>query len=80
MTGDLKGKRLLVGIKQSTEAVQQNKVEIAYVAKDAAEFIREPFENLCREKQIHIHYFDTKQQLGRACGIDVGATCVVVLI
>ena len=80
MNGDLKGKRLLVGIKQSTEAVTQNKVSAAYVAKDAADFIRMPFENLCREKQIPIHYYDTKQQLGRACGIDVGATCVVVLI
>lgn len=80
MTGDLKGKRFLVGIKQSTEALNQNRVAAAYVAKDAAACIREPFEALCREKQIEIHYYDTKQQLGRACGIDVGATCVVVLI
>lgn len=80
MDSDLKGKRLLIGIKQSTEAVQQNKASAAYVAKDAAAHIREPFENLCKDKQLPLHYFDTKQQLGRACGIDVGATCVVVLI
>ncbi|MBR7163388.1 MAG: ribosomal L7Ae/L30e/S12e/Gadd45 family protein [Clostridia bacterium] len=80
MDSDLKGKRLLIGIKQSTQAVQQNTVESVYVAKDAAVHIREPFEALCKDKQLPIHYFDTKQQLGRACGIDVGATCVVVLI
>ena len=80
MDNDLKGKRLLIGIKQSTEAVSNGKVSSAYVAKDAAPHIREPFEALCKDKQLPVHYFDTKQQLGRACGIDVGATCVVVLI
>lgn len=80
MENDLKGKSLLIGVKQSTEAVNQGKVKEAYVAQDAAAFIREPFESLCKEKQLPVHYFDTKQQLGRACGIDVGATCVVVLI
>ena len=80
MDNDLKGKRLLIGIKQSTEAVLNGKVSAAYVAKDAAPHIREPFEALCKDKQLPTHYYDTKQQLGRACGIDVGATCVVVLI
>ncbi len=80
MDGDLKGQRLFIGIKQSTEAVTTGQVAKAYVAQDAAPHVREPFESLCREKLVPITYFDTKQQLGRACGIDVGATCAVVLI
>jgi len=77
---DLKSRRTYVGLKQSTEAVAAGEVETAYVAKDADPRVREPFEDLCKEKNVPVVYFDTKQQLGRACGIDVGATCVVVLI
>ncbi len=80
MDGDLKGERLFIGIKQSTTALLNNQVKKAFIAQDSAPFIREPFEDLCKEKQIPVTYFDTKQQLGRACGIDVGAACAVVLI
>jgi len=77
---DLKSRRTYVGLKQSTEAVLAGEVEKAYVAKDADPKVREPFVLLCNEKNVPVIYYDTKQQLGRACGIDVGATCVVVLI
>ena len=80
MDGDLKSQQILIGMNQCTEAVAVGKVKKAYVAKDAAAHVREPFENLCTEHDIPITYYDTKQQLGRACGIDVGATCVVVLL
>ncbi len=80
MDGDFKGERLFIGIKQSTEALLNNQVKKAFIAQDTVPPIREPFEDLCREKQIPVTYFDTKQQLGRACGIDVGAACAVVLI
>ncbi len=80
MDGDIKSQQLLIGVKQCTEAVATEKVAKAYIARDADAPVREPFEDLCREKSVPITYFDTKQQLGRACGIDVGAACAVVLI
>ncbi|MBQ9915521.1 MAG: ribosomal L7Ae/L30e/S12e/Gadd45 family protein [Clostridia bacterium] len=80
MDGDLKSQQILIGMNQSTEAVATGKVQKAYVAKDAAPHIREPFESLCTKHNVPITYYETKQQLGRACGIDVGATCVVVLL
>ncbi len=79
MDSDLKGQHLLIGMKQSTEAVRSGLVLKAYVASDAAPHIRQPFEELCKSQQIPMTYFDTKQQLGRTCGIDVGATCAVIL-
>lgn len=79
MDSDLKGQSLFIGIKQCTEAVSADTAQKAYVAQDTDLHIREPFEALCGEKGIPITYFDTKQQLGRACGIDVGAACAVVL-
>ncbi len=79
MDGDLKGQQILIGMNQCTEAVAEGKVKKAFVAQDAAAHIREPFEALCSRHSVPITYLETKQQLGRACGIDVGATCVVVL-
>ncbi|MBR5236373.1 MAG: ribosomal L7Ae/L30e/S12e/Gadd45 family protein [Clostridia bacterium] len=80
MDGDLKSQPILIGVRQCSEAVAAGKAASAYVAQDADAPVREPFEALCREKQVPVTYFDTKQQLGRACGIDVGAACAVVLI
>ncbi|MBE7034835.1 MAG: 50S ribosomal protein L7ae-like protein [Ruminococcaceae bacterium] len=80
MDSDLKGQQMFIGIKQCTEAVNADKVKKAYVALDADSSIRNPFEALCKAKSVPISYYDTKQQLGRACGIDVGAACAVVLI
>ncbi len=80
MDSDLKGQTLFIGIKQCTEAVAEGKAAKAYIAQDADSPVRIPFETLCKEKSVPITYFDSKQQLGRACGIDVGAACAVVLI
>jgi len=80
MDSDIKSRRTYIGLKQCTEAVAAGQVEKAYVAQDADRKVREPFEALCLKMNVPVTYFDTKQQLGRACGIDVGATCVVVLI
>ncbi len=80
MEGDLKNRPIYIGIRQCSEAVSAGKAEKAYVARDADAHVREPFEALCSEMLVPVAYFDTKQQLGRACGIDVGAACAVVLI
>ncbi len=80
MDGHLKSQNILIGINQSTEAVAAGTVAKAYIARDADSPVREPFEALCQRMQVPVTYFDTKQQLGRACGIDVGAACAVVLI
>lgn len=80
MDGDLKSQQIFIGTKQCTEAVTAGKAAKAFIARDTDEPVRVPFEELCRKMQVPITYFDTKQQLGRACGIDVGAACAVVLI
>ena len=79
MQDDLKGSRFYVGVKQSTEAVLNGSAQRAYVAEDADEAVKLPFEELCKENLIPIEYVETKQQLGKACGISVGAACAVVL-
>lgn len=68
-----------VGLKQSLKAVQKEKVDKIYVAKDAEERVVSKIINLCKEKDIPIVYADNMKQLGKACGIDVNAAVVSIL-
>lgn len=77
MLDDLKGPDLVVGIKQSTEAVSDGTAKQAYVARDADEHVIAPFIRLCQENLVPITYAESKEQLGKACGIKVGAACAV---
>lgn len=79
MESDINGRRFYVGIKQSTEAVAEGLAKRAIVARDADSHVKEPFLELCAEKGVPLEFYDTKQELGRAFGIDVGAACVVML-
>lgn len=79
MQDDLRGSRFYVGVKQSTEAVLDGSAQKAYIAEDADEHVKIPFEELCKENLVPVAYVPTKLQLGKACGISVGAACAVVL-
>lgn len=79
MLSELSGEQKLVGIKQCTKAVEEGSVSLAYVAKDVAPAIVEPFLQLCSRKNIPITEVSTKKELGELCGIDVKASVAVVL-
>ncbi len=71
--------RRYVGLKQSTEAVTEGFAKKAYIALDADEHVRLPFEALCREKNVPIEFAETKAKLGKSCGINVPAAVAVEL-
>jgi ribosomal protein L7Ae-like RNA K-turn-binding protein len=37
------------------------------------------FQNICREKGLEVIRFDTMKELGRYCGIDIGASAACQL-
>lgn len=79
MLSELSGEQKLVGIKQCTKAVKEGIVSHAFVAKDVAPAISEPFLSLCFRKNIPVTEIATKKELGELCGIDVKASVAVVL-
>ncbi len=79
MLSELSGEQKLVGIKQCTKAVEEGIVSCAFVAKDVAPAIVEPFLRLCSRKDIPVTEISTKKELGELCGIDVKASVAVVL-
>ena len=76
---DLTGKKLVVGVKQLRKAVQSGQVQLVFLAENADPGLTMPLESLCREAQIQLVWARSMRELGRACGIDVGAAAAGVI-
>ena len=77
---DLSKMNLVVGTKQLKKAVKASRVRFVFLAENADPAVTEPIEELCRQNHIHITWVRTMAELGRACGIEVGAAAAAVLI
>ncbi|SMO79773.1 ribosomal L7Ae/L30e/S12e/Gadd45 family protein [Melghirimyces algeriensis] len=71
--------RLLIGAKQAKKAIQQGKATRIVIAKDAEEHITQSLIELCRNHGVAVSYVDSMQELGKVCGIDVGAATAAIL-
>ena len=69
----------VVGVKQSTKAVESGQARKAYVADAASPSVTEPFLKLCERQGVPCEHVDTLKNLGKACGISVGASVAVLL-
>ena len=76
---DLTGFRLVVGAKQLRKALQNRQAKVVYLAENADPALTAPFERMCREAQVEFTWVPTMKELGRACGIDVGAAAAAVV-
>ncbi|WP_166246000.1 50S ribosomal protein L7ae-like protein [Paenibacillus turpanensis] len=75
----LQGANITVGTKQTAKAVEQGLARELYVANDADPKVTAKVIASSKKLGIPIHYVDTMKQLGKACGIDVGAALVAVI-
>lgn len=67
-----------IGTKQTTRLVELGKATRVFVAKDADPRITAKIINLCKKMGVKVTYIDTMKQLGKACGIEVGAAMAAV--
>ncbi|MFV9511667.1 50S ribosomal protein L7ae-like protein [Tepidibacillus sp. LV47] len=72
-------KHLSVGLKQTLKALDRGTALEIVIAKDAEKRITQKAIQLAEEKKVPIYYVDSMKQLGKACGIDVGASTVAIL-
>ncbi len=68
-----------MGAKQLRKAVSAGRARCVYLAQDADPILTEPLERLCQEQKIPIAWVKTMAELGRLCGIEVGATAAAIL-
>ncbi|BAL82389.1 putative ribosomal protein L7Ae-like [Selenomonas ruminantium subsp. lactilytica TAM6421] len=75
----LKNANRVIGIKQVAKAVKRGNAKEVFIAKDAEARVTEPLMALCEEQQVPVSQESTMQELGTACGIEVGAAAAAVI-
>ena len=71
--------QVIVGTKQLKKALGRDQVKLVLLARDADPRITEPLEQMCLQKGISCDWVGKMSDLGRACGIDVGAAAAAIL-
>ena len=71
--------RKVVGIKQVSKAVERDEAVTVYVAADAEPRRVQGLLALVEKHNVSLDESATMQELGRACGIEVGASAVALL-
>ncbi len=79
MLDDLKHYKKLVGVKQSTKAIENGIVASVLIAKDCEQRVVRGIIELCEKQSLPITYVDSMKQLGKACGIEVEAAVACIL-
>ncbi|MDN5344940.1 MAG: large subunit ribosomal protein [Clostridia bacterium] len=72
-------KKKSVGTKQVTKAVMKGTARVVYIANDAETRVTGPLIQLCRDRGVEIIRVESMQELGQACGIEVGSASAAIL-
>ncbi|SFJ37696.1 50S ribosomal protein L7ae-like protein [Thermoflavimicrobium dichotomicum] len=72
-------KSLTIGTKQTKKAIEQGKAEEVFVAADADPHITDSIVAMCKERGVAVVHVDSMKELGKACGIEVGAATAAIL-
>jgi large subunit ribosomal protein L7A len=75
----LSGRRTVVGAKQLRKALNSGSAKFVFLAENADPAITEPIEALCQLNCVEYAWVRSMTDLGRACGIDVGAAAAAAL-
>ena len=79
MLTELSSAEKIVGIKQLRKALRDDKAAKVFVAQDADPKLTGPIVETCREKDVPLEEIPTMSELGKACGIEVGAAVAALL-
>ena len=71
--------KMVVGAKQLRKALQSGRAIRVYLAKNADPAITEPLEAMCRQYHIDCAWVSSMLELGKACGIEVGAAAAAAV-
>lgn len=71
--------RLSVGTKQTKLALEKGEAEKVFIAGDADGKLVGPIVELCQELGIPLVSVDSMRELGKACGIQVGAAAAAII-
>ena len=76
---DTAKQNLVVGAKQLKKAVKAGRAKYVFLAENADPAVTQPLEELCAANHIQITWVHSMTELGRSCGIEVGAAAAAVV-
>ena len=76
---DLQSQNVVVGAKQLRKALTKGAARLVYLADNADPTLTEPLEALCQHHGVDCVWVRSMEELGHACGIDVGAATATVV-
>ena len=76
---DLRKQHIVVGTKQLKKALENGRARRVWLAENADPAITQPLEVLCRRCDVAYQWVSSREDLGRACGIEVGAAAAAAV-
>ena len=76
---EIENSKKVVGSKQVKKAVMKGLARKVYLAQDAEPHIVKPLSETCQQHEVEVQMIETMQELGNACGIEVGSAAVALL-
>ena len=73
MLTELSNKAKVVGAKQVRRALETGRALTVFLASDADPRVTDPIAEACAEKGVRTERVPSMKELGKACGISVGA-------
>jgi len=70
----------IIGTKQAVKAMRTGRVSEIFVALDADNWVTDPAILIAKEIGVPITLVESKKDLGKACGIHVGAAIVAITV
>ena len=79
LLAELKCRKMVVGAKQLRKSLISGKASQVYLAENADPALTEPIEAMCLQNKVKCVWVATMADLGKACGIDVGAAAAAAI-
>ena len=76
---ELSRQKFVVGAKQLRKALKAGTACKVYLAENADPAVTEPLAALCQENNVSVFWVRSMAELGKVCGIDVGAAAAAVI-
>lgn len=79
MVSELSTSAKVVGAKQTRRTLEGGKAVKVFLAADADPRVTQPLAELAREKSVPVEQSGTMKELGKACGVAVGAAVAALV-
>ncbi len=76
---DLAKSRTVVGVKQLRKALTSGTAKAVFLAQNADPALTEPIAAMCAQSTVPCTWVSSMAELGRACGIEVGAAAAAIV-